>query len=106
MPLAEVATSPAQPFRPFADVFPGGVASTALSLSSWEEGELGEVDWLVAGSAAAVPALEDGLEEEHRLWERQASRGALGHRRSRVRKPWATVTSAVWWCQPIQERPS
>jgi hypothetical protein len=66
----------------------------------WEEGELVEVDGLVAGSAAAVPALEDGLKEQHRLGECQASRWALGHRRSRVRNPWATVTRAVWWCQP------
>jgi hypothetical protein len=34
-----------------------------LLLTEREEGELVEVDWLVAGSAAAVPALEDGLEE-------------------------------------------
>jgi hypothetical protein len=76
------------------------------SFSLWEEGELVEVDGLVAGSAAAVPTLEHGLERQHRLGECQASRWALGHRRSRVRNPWATVTSAVWWCQPIHERPS
>ena len=77
-----------------------------MLLALGEEGELVEVDGLVAGAAAAVPALEDGLEEQHRLGECQASRGALGHRRSRVRKPWATVTRAVWWCQPIQDLPS
>ena len=37
--------------------------SSALLLTWVEEGELFEVDWLVAGSAAAVPALEDGLKE-------------------------------------------
>jgi hypothetical protein len=65
-----------------------------------EEGELVEVDGLVAGSALAVPTLEDGLEEPHRLWQCQAGRGAFGSWRSRVRKAWAQVTSAVWWCQP------
>ena len=79
---------------------------SSLLLALGEEGELVEVDGLVAGSAAAVPTSEDGLEEQHRLRECQASRRALGHRRSRVRKPWATVTSAVWWCQPIHDRPS
>jgi hypothetical protein len=34
-----------------------------LLLQLVEEGELVEVDGLVAGSAAAVPTLEDGLEE-------------------------------------------
>jgi hypothetical protein len=77
-----------------------------LLLPSREEKQLVKVDWLLAGSAAAVPALEDGLQQQHRLGERQVSRGALGHRRSKVRKPCATVTSAVWWCQPIQLRPS
>ena len=77
-----------------------------MLLALVEEDELVEVDGLVAGSAAAVPTLEDGLEEQHRLGECQASRWAVGHRRSRVRNPWATVTRAVWWCQPIQERPS
>jgi hypothetical protein len=50
------------------------------------EFELFEVDWLVAGSAAAGPASEDGLHEQHRLGECQAGRGAFGSSRSSVRK--------------------
>ena len=68
--------------------------------------ELFEVDGLVTGSATAGPTAQDGLNEQHRLRECQAGRGAFGSWRSRVRNPWATVTRAVWWCQPIQERPS
>jgi hypothetical protein len=34
-----------------------------LLLALREEDELFEIDGLMAGSAAAVPALEDGLEE-------------------------------------------
>ena len=84
----------------------GAASNSALLLTVGEEDELVEVDGLVAGSAAAVPTPQDGLEEQHRLWECQAGRRAFGSRRSRVRKAWAAVTSAVWWCQPIQERPS
>ena len=68
--------------------------SSTLLLTSVEEVELFEVDGLVAGAAAVGPAAQDGLEEQHRLRQRQAGRGALGHRRSRVRKAWAQVTSA------------
>ncbi|MGI8429861.1 MAG: hypothetical protein ACR2OB_11285 [Solirubrobacteraceae bacterium] len=39
------------------------------------EQELVEVDGLVAGVAAAGPALEQRLEQEDRLWEGQAGRG-------------------------------
>jgi hypothetical protein len=35
-----------------------------------EERELVEVDGLVAGAAAADPAAQDGLEEQHRLRQR------------------------------------
>jgi len=35
-----------------------------------EERELVEVDVLIAGSAAAGPAAQDGLQEQHRLRER------------------------------------
>ncbi len=80
--------------------------SSALLLALGEECELVEVDGLVAGSAAAVPTLEDGLEEQHRLGECQAGRRAFGSSRSSVRKAWAAVTRAVWWYQPIHERPS
>ena len=52
-----------------AERMPLSSASTALLLALWEEDELVEVDGLVAGSASAVPTLEDGLEGEHRLWE-------------------------------------
>jgi hypothetical protein len=82
------------------------LASSALLLALGEEAELVEVDGLAAGAAAAVPTLEDGLHQQHRLWECQAGRWAFGSRRSSVRKAWAAVTRAVWWCQPIQERPS
>jgi hypothetical protein len=40
-----------------------------LLLPLGEEDELIEVDGLVAGSAAAVPTLEDGLKELDRLGE-------------------------------------
>jgi len=39
------------------------------------EGELVEVDRLLAGLTAAVPALEDRLQEQHGLRECQAGRG-------------------------------
>ena len=55
-----------------------------------------EVDGLLAGGAAAGPALEDWLEQEDCLWEGQAGRWAFGFSRSRVRKPCAAVTNAVW----------
>jgi hypothetical protein len=41
-----------------------------LLLTPVEEGELVEIDWLSAGSAAAVPAAQDGLQEQHRLRQR------------------------------------
>jgi hypothetical protein len=69
--------------------------SRTLLLTSDREFELFEVDVLVAGSATAGPAAQDGLEEQHRLWECQAGRGAFGSSRSRVRKAWAQVTRAV-----------
>ena len=65
-----------------------------------------EVDGLVAGLAAAGPALEDRLQQQHDLRERQAGRGRKGFSRSSVRNPWAALTNAVWWYQPSQERPS
>jgi len=65
-----------------------------------EEGELVEVDGLLAGAAAAGPAAQDGLKQQHRLRQRQAGRGAFGSSRSSVRKAWAQVTSAQWWWKP------
>jgi hypothetical protein len=59
-----------------------------------EECELLEVDALLTGSAAAGPTAEDGLQEQHRLRQCQAGRGAFGSSRSRVRKAWAQVTRA------------
>jgi hypothetical protein len=41
-----------------------------LLLTAVEERELVEVDRLLAGSAAAGPAAQDGLEEQHRLRQR------------------------------------
>jgi hypothetical protein len=41
-----------------------------LLLATVEEGELFDVDGLVAGSAAAGPAAEDGLQQQHRLRQR------------------------------------
>jgi hypothetical protein len=55
-----------------------------------------EVNGLVAGGAVAGPALEEGLQEQHGLFECQAGRGGFGFCRSRVRKPCAAVTRAVW----------
>src|SRR6476469_6053848 len=69
-------------------------------VASREEGELVEVDGLVAGAAVAVPTAEQRLQEGNRLWQCQVGRGAFGCCRSSVRKPCATVTSAVWWWKP------
>jgi hypothetical protein len=41
-----------------------------LLLPSREEDELVEVDVLVAGAAAAGPAAQDGLQEQHGLRQR------------------------------------
>ena len=57
--------------------------------------ELVQIDGLVAGAAAAGPTVQHGLQEQHRLRQRQAGRGAFGSRRSKVRKAWAQVTRAV-----------
>jgi hypothetical protein len=71
--------------------------SRTLLLPSWEEGELVEVDRLLAGAAMAVPTAQQRLQEQHRLRECQAGRRAFGHIRSSVRKACAQVTSAQWW---------
>jgi hypothetical protein len=71
-----------------------------LLLTTREEDELVEVDGLLAGAAAAGLAAQHGLQEQHRLWQRQAGRWACGRRRSSVRKACAQVTSAVWWWKP------
>ena len=55
-----------------------------------------DVDGSLTGSAAAGPAPEERLQEQHGLRERQAGRGRKGFSRSRVRNPWAAVTIAVW----------
>ena len=60
------------------------------------EWEIVEGDRLLAGGAAAGRALPDGLQEQHRLGECQAGRGRFGSARSKVRKPWAAVTSEQW----------
>jgi hypothetical protein len=44
--------------------------SRTLSLPAVEEGELVEVDVLVAVAAAAGPAAQDGLQKQHRLRQR------------------------------------
>jgi hypothetical protein len=69
-----------------------------LLLTPVEEGELVEVDGLVAGSAAAGPAAQDGLQEQQRLRQRQAGRGAFGSSRSgrcgraaSSRRAWASL---------------
>jgi hypothetical protein len=41
-----------------------------LLLTLTEERQLVEVDGLVAGAAAAGPAAQDGLQEQHRLRQR------------------------------------
>ncbi len=74
-----------------------GPPSRTLLLASGEEDELVEVDGLVAGAAVAVPTAQDGLQEQHRLRERQAGRRAFGHIRSSVTNACAHVTSAQWW---------
>jgi hypothetical protein len=56
----------------------GGFNSALLGLRVvwWEwDGQIGEIDWLVAGLAAAGPALEDRLHQQHGLRECQAGRG-------------------------------
>jgi len=54
------------------------------------------VDCLATGSAAAVPTAQEGLQEQHRLRERQAGRRTSRQSRLRVSKAWAQVTSAQW----------
>jgi hypothetical protein len=44
--------------------------SRTLLLTSVEEHELVEVDGLSAGAAATGPAAQDGLQQQHRLWQR------------------------------------
>ena len=58
--------------------------------------ELDEVDRLLAGLAAAGPAIEQWLEQLNCLGKGQAGRWRFGFCRSRVRNPCAAVTSAVW----------
>src|SRR5712692_11002439 len=79
--------------------FPGTPSRTLL-LTMRDEDELVGVDVLLTGAAAVGPAAQDGLQQQHRLRQCQAGRRAGGHRRSRVRKAWAQVTSAVWWWKP------
>src|SRR3954462_5874036 len=80
--------------------FPTQVSSRTLLLPRMEERELAQVNWLMAAAAAAGPAAQDGLQQQHRLRQRQTGRRARGRRRSSVRKAWAQVTSAVWWWKP------
>lgn len=77
-----------------------------LILSFRVKRELFEVDGSLAGLAAAGPALQERLQQEHRLGQCQAGRRGFGRIRSRVRNPWAAVTRAVWWYHPSHERPS
>jgi hypothetical protein len=60
------------------------------------EDQFVEADRLLTGSALAVPALEQRLQEQHGLFECQAAGRAFGRILSSVRKPCAAVTSAVW----------
>jgi len=65
-----------------------------------------EVDRLTAGLAMAGPTAQQRLQQSHCSRRRQAGRRAFGRSRSRVRKPCAALTRAVWLRQPSQERPS
>ena len=65
-----------------------------------------EVDRLAAGLAMAGRAVQQRLQQSHCSGQRQAGRRGFGRSRSRVRKPCAALTRAVWWRQPSQERPS
>jgi hypothetical protein len=47
----------------------------SFGLSGWVQGETVEFDWLLAGLAAAGPALEERLEQLDCLREGQAGRG-------------------------------
>ena len=67
-----------------------------LGLWGWlGEGDVVEVDGPLAGLAAAGPALEERLHEQHCFRECQAGRGGFGFCRFRVRKPCAAVTRAA-----------
>ena len=74
--------------------------SRTLLLTLMKERQLLEIDWLSAGAAAAGPAAQNGLEEQHRLRQRQTGRRTFGSSRSSVRKACAQVTSAQWWWKP------
>ena len=60
-----------------------------------------EMDVAVAGSAAAGPALEERLQEQHGLRECQAGRGRKGFMRSRVRNPWGDADCG--WARRLGE---
>ena len=77
-----------------------GEPSRTLLLTLMKERQLLEIDWLSAGAAAAGPAAQNGLEEQHRLRQRQTGRRTFGSSRSSVRKACAQVTSAQWWWKP------
>jgi len=46
----------------------------SLALRRSPQWQVGEVDGLLAGGAAAGPALKDGLQQQHRLGQCQAGR--------------------------------
>jgi len=69
----------------------------ALQVEELPEGQVSEVDGLLAGGAAAGPAAHQWLEQENCLGKGQAGRWRFGFCRSRVRNPCAAITSAQWW---------
>jgi uncharacterized membrane protein len=81
----------------FAHRASSALVSCLLAFGGSAQRQSVETDRLLAGGAAAGPALPDGLQEQHRSGQCQAGRWRFGFCRSSVKKPWAAVTSEQWW---------
>ena len=80
----------------------GGTSRTLL-LASAEERELLEIDGLSAGSAAAGPAAQEGLKEQHRLRQVTVSVDAVGERGT-LPLGWSLYLPEEWCDDPERRR--